>query len=69
MISQSHLSQKYDKIQPFISLADWTDHVGPAGLVEAVSCSENCRLVEQRATALNLSPRLNKGKSAQRRDE
>lgn len=28
-------------------------HVGPAGLVEAVSCCENCRLVEKRATALN----------------
>jgi len=28
-------------------------HIGPASLVEAVSCSENRRLVEKRATALN----------------
>ena len=67
MISESHLSQS--AIRFSLSLHNLTHHVGPARLVEAVSCSEHCRLVEKRATALNLSPRLNKGKSAQRSNE
>jgi len=55
MISQSHLFVKstisFSLNQ--LLLAGASHHIGPSSLVKAVSCSENCRLVKQRSTALN----------------